>query len=120
MRKRIKQFTEQIRKSDETTKRTWSLFFSAVATLAILGLWGAYASLFSGGAKSAVVQLAVNSEAKNQSASQEQVANINKTFGNLIGDIKGATGARRNLRIDLRDRNFIDDDLEPIPPTPLP
>jgi hypothetical protein len=117
MAKSISEITREVQGYDEGSKRFWALVLSAISMVAVLGLWGLYGYLF--GSRSEQL-IARSSERTDQTESSNQLASVSESVRGVIEEFRGVAATRRNLRIDAEDRNFIYDDLEPIPITSLP
>lgn len=116
-------FIKRIQNSEERTKRFWIGVFSAVTMTGVLMLWAAYGALTAAPREVAVVpaaepEIAVVVESKSEAKSR--LALLGEAVSQGFSGLKELLSRDYSFKISDADRNFIYDELSPVPPTNLP
>jgi len=119
MRERIENFVDTVRASDESVKRFWTLTFSAIAIVIVVGLWIAYSALFTLAPRIEKITSGEPNIAE-EARGAGQLATIFESARGIFRGVKRAADTTNNVKIVPEDRNLIFDELKPIPPTALP
>ncbi len=122
---KISEFFRKIRSSSESVRRRWLIVFTSGSIVAVIGLWLIYMN--------ALVEPVIQRETVVMASAEE--AGVADTFaagiktiarggaalvGGALESLREVINASRTVTVDRAERNFIIEDLEPIPETQLP
>jgi ATP-dependent Zn protease len=117
----IKNFISKIQQSDETTKRVWLFILSGVAMIIIVSLWVLYLNVTVAKVEGPAGNTAI---AQNNNTAEIDEPGFFATFaagvGIIFDQLKEKLSIKRNIFIENPGRNFVADEVKPIPSTKLP
>lgn len=113
-------FIKKLQNSDEATKKLWLVVLSATTMIIVVGLWLIYT-------KSTLVRLEPSTQTPEKSLVQTESNNAVSVKDTLLAGlklvgskIKAAASAQNHFTVTPMDKNFVVEDLNPIPKTTLP
>lgn len=121
---KIINFFEKIRASSEAVRRFWLMVFTGGSVVVVVGFWIMYINIIVDPVNGTLSESPVKEEpgvAETFAAGVRTAARGGSVLlGNALQSLRDALKASRTVNIDGGERNFIVEDLEPIPETALP
>lgn len=124
MFKMLKNFIVKLQNSDDAIKKVWLVVLSGVTMVIVISLWMVYlnSSLITkvGPSANPVAQKETAPTKKIESDEPGFLAIFGAGVKTIFDQVKTKFLSVKNIVIESPERNFVAEEVEPIPPTKLP